>query len=89
MDIKKIANAVYRTVDSNYPIPRFFSDSIKQDITDTLKEQFVEETKEINLETDRMIKESNTCTQEKIIGLAYDKVLLNLGLRNEGPVETP
>ena len=89
MDIKKIANAVYSTVDSNYPIPRFFADSIKQAISVTLKEQLAEETKEINLKTDRMIRESSTCTQEKIIGLSYDKVLLNLGLRNEGTVETP
>jgi hypothetical protein len=36
-----------------------------------------------------MIKESNTCTEERIVGLTYEKVLLNLGLRNEGTVETP
>lgn len=89
MDVKKIATEVYNSVDQTYPIPRFFSDLIKQAITETLNEQLVDETKEINLETDRMIKESNTCTQEKIIGLAYDRVLLNLGLRNEGTVETP
>lgn len=82
MDINKISNAVYSTVDSNYPIPRFFSDSIKQAIVETLKVQLVEETKDINLETDRMIKESNTCTEERIVGLTYEKVLLNLGLRN-------
>ena len=82
MDVKKIATEVYKTVDQTYPIPRFFNELMVQAILKTLKEQLVEETKEINLETNRMIKESKSCTQEKIIGLAYDRLLLNLGLRN-------
>lgn len=89
MDVKKIATEVYKSVDQTYPLPRFFSDLIVQEITKKLKEQLIEETKEINEQTDIMLKSSKDCTPEKIIALTYDRVLLNLGLRNEGTVETP
>ena len=82
MDVKKIAHEVYKTVDKNYPIPNQLYALIMQSITNTLKEQFKQETAVINIKTDRMIKESNTCTEERIVGLTYEKVLLNLGLRN-------
>lgn len=60
-----------------------------QAITEKLNEQLIEETKEINEHTDNMLKNSKDCTPEKIIALTYERVLLNLGLRNEGTVETP
>lgn len=82
MDIKKIAREVYKTVDKNYPIPNQLYVLMMQSITNTLREQLKEETIEINKETDRIIKESKSCTEERIIGLAYERVLLNLGLRN-------
>lgn len=82
MDIKKIAREVYKTVDKNYPIPNQLYVLMMQSITNTLREQLKEETDNINKETDRIIKESKSCTEERIIGLAYERVLLNLGLRN-------
>lgn len=89
MDINKIATEVYNSVYQTYPIPRFFSDLMVQAITEKLKEQLKEGTKEINEQTDNMLKNSKDCTPEKIIALTYEKVLLNLGLRNENMVETP
>lgn len=82
MDINKIATEVYKTVDQTYPIPRFFNDLMVQAINEKLKEQLKEATKEINEQTDNMLINSNDCTPEKIIALTYDRVLLNLGLRN-------
>lgn len=89
MDVKKIATEIYKSVDQTYSIPRFFNDLMVQAITEKLKEQLIEVTKEINEQTDNMLKNSKDCTPEKIIALTYDRVLLNLGLRNEGTVETP
>lgn len=89
MDVNKIANEIYKTVDDNYPIPRFFSDSIRKEIEKKLYEQLIIEAKEQNELTDKMIRESESCTQERTIALAFERMLLNLGLRNEGMVETP
>lgn len=89
MDINKIAAEVYKSVDQTYPIPRFFSDIMVQAITEKLKEQLIDAAKDINDQTDKMLHEAKDCTPEKIIALTYERVLLNLGLRNENTVETP